>query len=79
VVHFGFDPVWFGIVSTLMAEMALITPPVGMNSFVVHGVTKVPLHQVFRGIMPFFLIMVVSVALFYIFPQIVTYLPSVMK
>jgi C4-dicarboxylate transporter DctM subunit len=79
VVHFGFDPVWFGIISTLMGEMALITPPVGMNSYVVHGVTKVPLHQVFSGIMPFFLMMVVSVALFYIFPQIVTYLPSIMS
>ena len=62
-----------------MAEMALITPPVGMNSFVVHGVTKVPLHQVFRGIMPFFVMMLIGVIILFIFPEIVTYLPSIMK
>jgi C4-dicarboxylate transporter DctM subunit len=79
VVHFGFDPVWFGVVSALMAEMALITPPVGMNSFVVHGVTKVPLHDVFRGIMPFFVMMLIGVVFLFIFPQVVTFLPSIMK
>jgi len=79
VVHFGFDPVWFGVVSGLMAEMALLTPPVGMNSFVVHGVTKVPLHDVFRGIMPFFAMMLIGVIILFIFPEVATFLPSIMK
>ena len=70
-VKFGFDPVWFGVILTLIVEMALITPPVGMNTYVVHGVTKVPLTKIFRGILPFFLMMVMCLALMYIFPQIV--------
>ena len=70
ITKFGFDPVWFGVVSTLIVEMALITPPVGMNSYVVHGVTKVPLEEVFRGIAPFFLMMLLCLALLYVFPQI---------
>ena len=75
----GFDPVWFGIIITLIVEMALITPPVGMNSYVVHGVTKVPLEVVFRGIMPFFLMMFACLVLLYVFPQISLFLPSIMK
>jgi tripartite ATP-independent transporter DctM subunit len=70
VKSFGFDPVWFGVILTLIVEMALITPPVGMNSYVVHGVTKVPLEEVFRGIFPFFLMMLACLALLYAFPQI---------
>ena len=70
VKSFGFDPVWFGVILTLIVEMALITPPVGMNSYVVHGVTKVPLEEVFRGIIPFFLMMMACLALLYAFPQI---------
>lgn len=65
-----FDPIWFGVILTLIVEMALITPPVGMNSYVVHGVTKVPLEEVFRGVLPFFLMMLLCLALLYIFPQI---------
>lgn len=78
IKHFGYDPVWFGVVVCLMAEMALITPPVGMNSYVVHGVTKVPLHEVFRGIVPFFIVMIICVAILFAFPDIVTFLPAVM-
>ena len=70
VKQFGFDPIWFGIILTLIVEMALITPPVGMNTYVVHGITKVPLEDVFRGITPFFLMMFCCLILLYIFPQI---------
>ena len=70
VFRLGFNPIWFGVVLTLIVEMALITPPVGMNSYVVHGVTKVPLEEVFRGILPFFLMMMACLALLYLFPQI---------
>jgi C4-dicarboxylate transporter DctM subunit len=78
VLNFGFDPVWFGVVMTLVVEMALITPPVGMNSYVVHGVTKVPLEEVFRGVMPFFLMMLACLVLLYAFPQISLFLPNIM-
>ena len=70
VIQFGYDPVWFGIIITLLTEMALLTPPVGMNAYVVHGVTKVPLQVVFRGIWPFFVVMFVCLVLLFIFPQI---------
>jgi C4-dicarboxylate transporter DctM subunit len=79
ILTFGFDPIWFGIIMTLVVEMALITPPVGLNSYVVHGVTRVPLETVFRGVMPFFLMMVLCLALLYAFPQISLFLPGIMS
>ena len=79
VVGIGFDPVWYGIISTMLGEVALITPPVGMNSFIVHGVTGVPLPDVFRGILPFFIMMFIAIILLYFFPEIVTFLPSIMS
>jgi C4-dicarboxylate transporter DctM subunit len=78
VKHLGYDPIWFGVILAIMSEMGLLTPPVGMNSYVVHGVTKVPLHTVFRGIIPFVGAMAIAVILIFIFPQIATWLPSVM-
>ncbi len=71
VIQLGFNAIWFGVILTLIVEMALITPPVGMNSYIVHGMTKVPLEEVFRGIMPFFFMMLVCLAFLYLFPQIV--------
>jgi C4-dicarboxylate transporter DctM subunit len=70
VINLGFDPIWFGVILVLIVEMALITPPVGMNTYIVYGVTKVPIEQIFRGIFPFFLMMLICLALIYIFPQI---------
>jgi tripartite ATP-independent transporter DctM subunit len=78
VTALGFDPIWFGIMLTLMGELGNITPPVGMNAFVVSGVTKVPLAEVFRGITPFAIGMLICVGIIYPFPQIVTFLPSIM-
>jgi len=76
VKAFGFDPVWFGIIITLLVEMALLSPPVGLNSYVVHGVTKVPLQDVFYGIAPFFGMMFLCLALLYAFPAITLFLPN---
>jgi tripartite ATP-independent transporter DctM subunit len=75
----GFDPIWFGILYVINAEMALITPPIGMNVFVVYGVAKdVPMYIIFKGIAPFFIAMVVCTTLIIIFPQIATFLPGSM-
>ncbi len=63
IVALGFDPVWFGVIIILMGETALLTPPVGLNVFIVHGVTKVPLGQIFRGSLPFFFMMILCIAL----------------
>ena len=79
VKSLGFDPVWFGVVVCVLGELALITPPVGMNMYVVQGVTKVPLHDVARGILPFALTLLIGIAILIAFPQISLFLPSIMK
>ena len=79
VVDLGFDPVWFGILITVMSEMALVTPPVGLNVYLVSGVTNVGIEEVFRGILPFFIMMVVCVVILIAFPQISLFLPTMMS
>ncbi len=79
VVRLGFDPVWFGVIITLTMEMSLITPPVGVNVFVLHGVVKdVPMYTIFRGILPFWIAMILCIILLTIFPQIALFLPNTM-
>lgn len=78
ITGLGFDPIWFGVLIVLVFEMALITPPVGMIVYVVQGVTKVPLEEVFRGNMPFLVAMIVALALLIAFPQISLWLPGTM-
>jgi TRAP-type C4-dicarboxylate transport system permease large subunit len=58
--------------------MGLITPPVGLNVFALAGVTKIPLHVIFRGVLPFVLAMVICIILLVIFPQIALFLPRLM-
>ena len=79
VIALGYDPIWFGIVVVKMAEICLITPPIGLNCFVVNGVRPdIPLTTVFRGIMPFFVADVVTVGLFLAFPEIILWVPRLM-
>jgi tripartite ATP-independent transporter DctM subunit len=80
VMALGYDPIWFGIVVVKMAEICLITPPIGLNCFVVNGVRPdIPLTTVFRGIMPFFLADVATVGLFLAFPDIILWVPRLMQ
>jgi C4-dicarboxylate transporter DctM subunit len=79
ILSYGFDPIWFGIIATLMAEIALITPPVGINVFVIKGVANVPMYTIFRGVSVFILAMLVLLIFLIIFPQISLFLPSAMK
>jgi tripartite ATP-independent transporter DctM subunit len=79
VVQMGFDPIWFGVMVTLFIEMGLITPPVGVNVFVISGIAKeVPMYTIFRGIVPFFVAMVICMIVLIIFPQIALFLPQTM-
>lgn len=79
VMDLGYDPIWFGVISVLIFEIGLVTPPVGLNVFVVKGVAPdVPIFTIFRGIIPFFFAMLFCVALLIVFPKIATFLPSVM-
>lgn len=79
ILEMGFDPIWFGVIITLIMEMSLITPPVGVNVFVLSGVAKdIPMYTIFRGILPFWGAMVVCVILLVIFPQIALFLSQTM-
>ncbi len=80
MVDLGFDPIWFGVMVVIMLEMALITPPVGVNVFIIKGVAQdVPMYTIFRGIWPFWIAMLVSLVILSIFPQIALFLPNTMK
>jgi C4-dicarboxylate transporter DctM subunit len=77
VQKLGFDPIWFGVVIVLIAEMGVITPPVGVNVFVIKGIApEIPLHLIFRGIFPFLAALIILTILILFVPQIATFLPS---
>lgn len=79
VIGLGYDPIWFGIVVVKMCEVCLITPPIGLNCYVVAGVRPdIPLQQVFRGIGPFFVADVITLGVFLAFPGVITWLPNLM-
>jgi len=76
---FGFDMIWFGVLMVIVLEMGLISPPVGINVFVVKGIApKVPMNTIFRGIWPFWFAMGVMIVLLVLFPQIALLLPNTM-
>ena len=76
----GFDLIWYGVFITIMTEMALITPPIGVNVFVVSGmVPEVPMYSIFRGIVPFIFTMTACLILLVAFPKIATILPELMR
>lgn len=76
----GFDPIWFGVTLVVLLELSLLTPPVGMNLFVTHGLceNEVTLVETTMGIMPFLMVMLVCLVLMTAFPQLILYLPSLM-
>lgn len=80
VIALGYDPIWFGIIVVKMCEVCLITPPVGLNCYVVSAVRPdIPLGDVFRGIFPFFLMDALTVGLFLAYPEIVLWLPNLVN
>jgi tripartite ATP-independent transporter DctM subunit len=77
VTRLGIDPIWFGVMIVLVGEMGVITPPVGVNVFVIKGIAPdIPLHRIFRGILPFLGALIIMTILLIIFPKIATFLPS---
>ncbi|HEY4774071.1 MAG TPA: TRAP transporter large permease [Xanthobacteraceae bacterium] len=79
VKELGYDPVWFGIIIVMVVELGLITPPIGMNVFVIKGIAKdVPLEDIFRGVTPFIIAQVILISILIAFPQIALWLPSTM-
>ncbi len=78
ILKLGFDPIWFGVISVLMMEAGLITPPLGLNIFVIAGVADEPMETVFKGAFFFLLPIFFVVVLVTIYPEIVLFLPQIM-
>jgi TRAP-type C4-dicarboxylate transport system permease large subunit len=80
IVHLGVDPIYFGVLIVVVVEIGLISPPVGMNLFVLNTLLpQVPTRVIFRGVLPFMTVDCVRLALLVAFPIISLYLPSLMK
>ena len=71
----GVDPIWFGIFMVIMVECALITPPVGLNLYVIQSVAKTQLGEVAKGVFPFIVMMIFTVFIMYIWPDLALYIP----
>ena len=77
VTQLGYDPIWFGVIIVVVTQMGVISPPVGVNVYVVSGIERdVSLHTIFRGALPFLAALVVSAALLMAFPQLCLFLPG---
>jgi TRAP-type C4-dicarboxylate transport system permease large subunit len=80
IQQLGFDAIWFGIIIVKVAEIGLITPPVGMNLYVIQGISdNVPMGRVFKGVTPFIVADFVHVALLTAFPIIALFIPNIMS
>ena len=71
----GIDPIWFGIFMVIMVECALITPPVGLNLYVIQSVAGAPLGEVAKGVLPFLALMILTVFVMYVLPDLALYIP----
>jgi len=79
ITQAGFDPYWFAVVLTINMEIGLITPPVGLNLFVLNSIAPdVPTQEILRGALPYVLVMLAAIVLLCVFPGIVTWLPDVL-
>ena len=78
IVGLGFDPIWFAVVVTLACEMGLITPPVGLNLYILRGVSNAPLEEIALGSAPFVFALILNMALLTAFPVLALWLPSLM-
>ena len=80
ITHLGFDPIWFGVIIVLITQIGVITPPVGVNVYVVSGVARdVPLEVIFRGVVPLLIALIVLTLILIPFPKIVLFLPSLLR
>jgi TRAP-type C4-dicarboxylate transport system permease large subunit len=80
VTALHYDPVWFGVVIVLVTQIGVITPPVGINVYVVQSVVpEIPLETIFKGALPYLAAIIAAVALVIIFPGLTLFLPSLMR
>ena len=79
VTTLGYDPIWFGVIVVLVVAMGVITPPVGMNVYIIKGVApEIPLEVIFKGVWPFLIAIVICIIIVILFPQTATFLPSIL-
>ncbi|WP_243543988.1 TRAP transporter large permease [Pseudodesulfovibrio tunisiensis] len=83
VANLGYDPIWFGVIIVLITQIGVITPPVGINVYVVYGMAQkiapsITLESIFKGTMPFLAAIIAGIALLFVFPQIILWLPGLM-
>lgn len=77
IIELGFDGLWFGIIMVMVLNIGLLTPPLGLSVYIISGVVKdIPIQDLFKGVMPMLLTMILFTVLLIIFPQIVTFLPG---
>jgi TRAP-type mannitol/chloroaromatic compound transport system permease large subunit len=77
ITALGFDPVWFGIIIVVVVELALISPPMGINVFVIKGmVPDIALSTIYKGVLPFVVAQILLLALLLIYPKLVMWLPG---
>jgi len=80
ITHLGYDPLWFGVIIVLVTQIGVITPPVGINVYVVSGVARdVPLNVIFKGVVPLLIALIIGTFILIPFPQIALFLPGLMK
>lgn len=79
IIKLGFDPIWFGVLVTVNMEMAMITPPIGLNLFIIKGVSTATFGEIIRGSFPFLICTILALAILMLFPDIALWLPSMME
>jgi TRAP-type C4-dicarboxylate transport system permease large subunit len=78
IINLGYDPIWFGIIAIKLGEVGLVTPPIGMNAYVVNATTNIALEVIFRGVAMLLVFEAVSIVLLLAFPALSLWLPSKM-
>jgi C4-dicarboxylate transporter, DctM subunit len=79
MVHLGYDPIWFAVLTVVMGEVGMVTPPMGMNVFVISKYTGLPASEIFKGSMPHVIAHLIALAVLVLFPQIILWLPYSMN
>jgi C4-dicarboxylate transporter DctM subunit len=78
IISLGFDPIWFGVIVVIVMEIGMVTPPIGLDVFILGGITDTPVGTIFRGVWPFCIAGIICVVILAIFPQIALFIPSMM-
>jgi TRAP-type C4-dicarboxylate transport system permease large subunit len=78
IIKLGYNPIWFGMIIAITVMIGVVIPPVAINVFVVKNITKVPFSVIYRGVYPFLISLIFGAVLLFLFPQLATFLPSIL-